>query len=1339
MDHPNGTKYGKRRSGMWGLFNSESGQHSPSPASGVVPRKTTVAEGVGEGDIVVAMVHAIRGTLPLCPGEPGGDQKVVQRMSRGECVHWGGQEASSGFSPPVPDEQLPTKERLSFTSEFSLLGGVTVKTYAPAIFNRILAWSGVDVEEYLSDWCLAAASPSHAASMGKSAATFVYSHSKKFIIKTVRQDEFQALTGMIPSYYVHLLNNPNSLINRHYGAFVVTKKQEKTYFTVLPNILPETVAFDVVYDLKGSSFKRAAGVADKAHSPPILKDNDFTEGNKKLSAHPIDQKMLVNQLVVDISWLESHNRMDYSLLVGVVSDNQDTSPHAVPETVTISTGFSVLRDHSGRSRFYVGVIDILTDYTIKKQVAHTLKTKVGGADREELSTVPADAYATRFLSFVMRGCFDKRRDSNLSFFLDPKQVAASERSTLHRDDVIGVGDVVGRTHNEVLTLDILSANVKSICVVSEVKRPATTSNAEGGDVEDSMLLYTITTGTNMIVNVAGPASVGDALIPSGRGDGTAIAVPRTCTAPREYVFGVVESVPPSTYTPTARVSKYTEVRASVGEIFLHDPPIYWQKLDLVPVAHTVESVQAMWIDLSADEQKSLTRASILNPLGISLIKTSSSWMSVDWLSGVLMQCGVSCPIRAVNSNVVATMDRALKLRQKKMLAYIEKGTKAYSGLLQTLPLFPSIYEELSTHGQIHEQPLTPKTAKAVSHAELSFGGWLRGWLATIRPGSSGALRKQSYERAQSNYRRNLKCHTACLFKPKGLFRRILVFLTIPELARAGKVSKRWQNQFIHAELWKIVLGIYHAPEGESPEPIKRLHATPKKFILYNNGESWQEEYGLRFPEFGHSRRRLLETAKELDLYDLIFQRHLAPHRTVLDFALFERKRLNGVNATDQRHLWEMERKLIADLWPQYKKQWLRSWCTLRIDAVAVGNGNESKEQMSLPDLASLRERVITWLASTKTTGIVWEGSSLLVSFSSKDILDNILDSWDKDELNLSLCFTIRRYAVVTIERTVASWRDVQQRVWETYPATGGHSLRPWNKACIPLPERVAEEYQKGAKTSAAHRASVLQCFEEHLFPADKGVAMETTGGASLDERKLEIFEVRDSGNIRLPGQVFPVLYVTAHAVLGFLEGNSAVPELTWQTAKEHPLGHIKIEGHGSLEDYVLCSMGTVKCTEEALRRLLLSIDIIVRGRGTTKSVLTISVEGQAMTDGTVYQNDPLWVCSSLTYLRTEILEVLSGHREALDTLRTATQDTVQKCLQTDITVVQFDTIDPASPEELPHYLHSTEEEELKERERRTDDVPVLHRATSSSITPPRLLSSSCPASMHGIIKPPPLI
>ena len=161
-------------------------------------------------------------------------------------------------------------------------------------------------------------------------------------------------------------------------------------------------------------------------------------GQNKLWVGSQQKEQILKTLQRDVEFLSSQNLMDYSLLVGihdpdVVSDRDTDAEESAPEydyatassyesdeeIIAISNqpapSSSNLDKHEKRlpkvnmfhsspdapkkEVYFLMIIDVLTNYGVKKWTAHTAKTIKHGADAE-FSTVAPDTYAKRFIDFI---------------------------------------------------------------------------------------------------------------------------------------------------------------------------------------------------------------------------------------------------------------------------------------------------------------------------------------------------------------------------------------------------------------------------------------------------------------------------------------------------------------------------------------------------------------------------------------------------------------------------------------------------------------------------------------------------------------------------------------------------------------------------------------------------------------------------------------------------------------------------------------------------------------------------------------------------------------------------
>ncbi|ORX92406.1 SAICAR synthase-like protein [Basidiobolus meristosporus CBS 931.73] len=336
------------------------------------------------------------------------------------------------------------------------------KDYAPWVFRHLRELFGIDSAEYLvsltSKYIL-----SELGSPGKSGSFFYYSQDYRFIIKTIHHTEHKFLRRILPHYYQHVKENPNTLISRFFGLHrVKLPHSRKIHFIVMANNFPPNKDIHETYDLKGSTVGRELNEQELMSSPhAVMKDLNWETRDRKLEIGPEKRQLFVDQMERDVKLLKELKIMDYSLLVGLhnkqrgnkdnIRDNtlsvfepdtdilerqsvqkrgsfhpgavrkmiEESDPIALgPSASTLpedpfternncifyqDEGGFVGSDENGvftDTIFYVGIIDILTPYNFAKRMEHMWKSL--SHDKNAISAVHPSLYANRFMDFMTK-------------------------------------------------------------------------------------------------------------------------------------------------------------------------------------------------------------------------------------------------------------------------------------------------------------------------------------------------------------------------------------------------------------------------------------------------------------------------------------------------------------------------------------------------------------------------------------------------------------------------------------------------------------------------------------------------------------------------------------------------------------------------------------------------------------------------------------------------------------------------------------------------------------------------------------------------------------------------
>ena len=184
---------------------------------------------------------------------------------------------------------------------------------------------------------------------GRSGSIFFFSKDRKFAMKTLRTYELDLLRTLLPDYLEHLeQDNLYTLLPRFFGLCTIrVEGSPQLHLVIMNNVfyIPRPLALK--FDLKGASAgryvennisndsNRAASNRFRNGNMVVLKDHNFSsrglvresrgeypypEANHKLSVGNEMRENLMIQLERDTQWLEEHNLIDYSFLVGVIDD-----------------------------------------------------------------------------------------------------------------------------------------------------------------------------------------------------------------------------------------------------------------------------------------------------------------------------------------------------------------------------------------------------------------------------------------------------------------------------------------------------------------------------------------------------------------------------------------------------------------------------------------------------------------------------------------------------------------------------------------------------------------------------------------------------------------------------------------------------------------------------------------------------------------------------------------------------------------------------------------------------------------------------------------------------------
>eukprot|EP00760_Papus_ankaliazontas_P031570 PhM_4_TR5341/c0_g1_i1/m.32623/K00889/PIP5K; 1-phosphatidylinositol-4-phosphate 5-kinase len=371
---------------------------------------TNILCGIQWGCTTIANQLRSVGELPL---EQAISQKLVFNCTTGEVIKTKGGNPgvnSAAFSPRGGDMSSPVLVTPTMANNNNNNNSaVLFADYAPQLFHNIRTKYGIDDESYLSSLGIEQLAKSlmigrltslyEMSSSGRSGSFFFMSYDSRYILKTLPQSESVMLRKILPHYYRHMMDNPDTLVTRFYGLHALVRGNEKIPFVVMGNVFHQLKPIHTVFDLKGSTVNRSTPM-QKRGAGVALKDLDF---NRKLVMDRDTHDRLVRQINTDSKLLSGLNINDYSFLLGIHTASVplpscDESTCPAPVHSNFQRFWGGIPSHDRREVFFVGVIDILTNYDLKKIGEHLGKRILH--ENGAMSCVPPAEYHTRFVKYL---------------------------------------------------------------------------------------------------------------------------------------------------------------------------------------------------------------------------------------------------------------------------------------------------------------------------------------------------------------------------------------------------------------------------------------------------------------------------------------------------------------------------------------------------------------------------------------------------------------------------------------------------------------------------------------------------------------------------------------------------------------------------------------------------------------------------------------------------------------------------------------------------------------------------------------------------------------------------
>jgi len=304
-----------------------------------------------------------------------------------------------------------------------------VKEYCPLVFRNLRERFSIYDSDYLRS--LTKFQPIAVDILSGRPTKFYSTYDNQLILKTLSSDEVENMHHLLKEYHPYIVERyGKTLLPQYLGMYRLTVEGQVTYIVVMRNIFNSRLTIHKKYDLKGSNPDREASEKERGKDLPCFKDNDFIKDGAKLHLDLESKNKLISTLEADTAFLVRENLIDYSLCLGIhdcnknvqelvdmnspksTSSNDDEdeaagdsgSPKEIGSSgmanqgemmqvddvaeigVITSAPISPSGGGSGRQIYFMGLVDVLTQFGLRKRIV----------------TIDPEQYRKRFMEFIAK-------------------------------------------------------------------------------------------------------------------------------------------------------------------------------------------------------------------------------------------------------------------------------------------------------------------------------------------------------------------------------------------------------------------------------------------------------------------------------------------------------------------------------------------------------------------------------------------------------------------------------------------------------------------------------------------------------------------------------------------------------------------------------------------------------------------------------------------------------------------------------------------------------------------------------------------------------------------------
>ena len=355
------------------------------------------------------------------------------------------------------DQTVNTKDYLN----------IQIMEYAPKCFAYLRNLENIDINLMIESFLPKNNRQSIKQSQGKSGTFFISTDDNKYMVKTLKAEEFELIKQtFLDKYLNYITNNSDSLLCRLYGMYdVILDGGQEILIIVMRNVIGDFKDNLVVkYDLKGSTYKRESELNINTIDKAVMKDNNFSLAEKAFFLNQDTINKLRVIIKKDSEFLSKLQLMDYSLfvvkltlskneIIDIFGDNintiQENEIMQINKVLDIGniikkqgikkdSGFGIGMTHDIRhyenylfpalnkgTAYIFAIIDYFQTFNFYKYMEYEIKTRFKTKKQKNaISCVEPVTYSKRFINFF-KDCTEVQK---IMIFDDEGDDKKSEKS-----------------------------------------------------------------------------------------------------------------------------------------------------------------------------------------------------------------------------------------------------------------------------------------------------------------------------------------------------------------------------------------------------------------------------------------------------------------------------------------------------------------------------------------------------------------------------------------------------------------------------------------------------------------------------------------------------------------------------------------------------------------------------------------------------------------------------------------------------------------------------------------------------------------------------------------------